>query len=358
MREEDSKKPSGALAPAAPQQLWTTAALGCAGESLGHGQLITRTEDIKTSSEKVIDLNSPARNFLPGSEWFFAKIYASPSNADRLLLEVIKPLVEKIMAAGEADGWFFIRYADPHWHLRLRFHGDPATLAARVLPALWQALEENRQEGKVWRMQLDTYEREIERYGGLEGVRVAERLFQLDSELVLELLASISDRLGSNLRWQMAFTTVDRLLTGLGFDLDARRNLMNQAGKFQEKNQGANQAYRKQLSEKFRKERATLESLLNEAVAHGNTAAVEFPPTAQAALDRYSRQLPEIHSQLQQAQKQGQLTRTLQELAGSYVHMHLNRIFRSAANAQEMVLYDFLARTYDSKLAREKRVVV
>ena len=43
------------------------------------------------------------------------------------------------------------------------------------------------------------------------------------------------------------------------------------------------------------------------------------------------------------------------ELAGSYVHMHLNRLFRSAANAQEMVLYDYLARTYDSRMAREKR---
>ena len=33
---------------------------------------------------------------------------------------------------------------------------------------------------------------------------------------------------------------------------------------------------------------------------------------------------------------------------------HLNRIFRSTPNAQEMVLYDFLTRTYDSLLARQK----
>jgi hypothetical protein len=42
-------------------------------------------------------------------------------------------------------------------------------------------------------------------------------------------------------------------------------------------------------------------------------------------------------------------------LAASYVHMHLNRLFRSAQNAQEMELYDFLARTYDSKMAKEER---
>jgi len=38
--------------------------------------------------------------------------------------------------------------------------------------------------------------------------------------------------------------------------------------------------------------------------------------------------------------------------------MHLNRMFRSAQNAQEMVLYDFLARTYDSKLAKGKHVAL
>jgi hypothetical protein len=41
------------------------------------------------------------------------------------------------------------------------------------------------------------------------------------------------------------------------------------------------------------------------------------------------------------------------ELAGSYVHMHLNRMFRSAANQQERVLYEFLARTYQSRMARQ-----
>src|SRR5947209_17528439 len=143
----------------------------------------------------AIEVGSGQRNFLPGSEWLFAKIYGSPSHLDRFLVEGLKPLVEDVLARGEADSWFFIRYGDPQWHLRLRFHGDSKTLSAAIMPRLWEAVHAEAQQEKVIRMQLDTYEREVERYGGAHGVEIAERLFQIDSELALALLGSIAGRL-------------------------------------------------------------------------------------------------------------------------------------------------------------------
>jgi thiopeptide-type bacteriocin biosynthesis protein len=288
------------------------------------------------------------RNFLPGSEWLFAKIYASPSQVDRLLIEHVKPLVEEVLASGDADSWFFIRYADPHGHLRLRFHGNPKTLSARVLPRLWECLS-RQQQGKVWRVQLDTYEREVERYGGLAGIRIAECLFRLDSELVLALLSAIAGRLGADLRWRLGFLSVDTLLGGLGLDMNTRRALVNKLGEGQEGKFSVNQRYKKQLSEKFRSERRRLEGLLTNSASDD-----EVPPLARSALALFAGRLEIIRTELERAQQAGELTRSIPELAGSYVHMHLNRLFRSAANAQEMVLYDFLARTYGSRMAREK----
>ncbi|MBZ5523800.1 MAG: lantibiotic dehydratase [Acidobacteriia bacterium] len=288
------------------------------------------------------------RSFFPGSEWLFAKIYASPANLDHLLLESVKPLVEKVLAAGEADGWFFIRYGDPQWHLRLRFHGDPQKLSARVLPQLRQSLSEQAGKGNIWRVQLDTYEREIERYGGHGGIVVAERLFQIDSELALALLGSIPD-LGSKMRWQIAFTSANQLLAGLGFDIATRRLIVNNMGKSQEKNFSVTQNYRKQISDRFRGERAVLEKLLDDP------SAGELPEAAWAALQSYAARLAGIREELERRQQSGALTASVQDLAGSFIHMHLNRLFRSAPNAQEMVIYDFLARSYDSRLAREKR---
>ena len=288
------------------------------------------------------------RRFLPGSEWIYARIYCSPAQADRLLLETIRPLVETVMASGDADRWFFIRYGDPQWHLRLRFHGQPERLSGRVLPQLRQALEQHARHGSVSRMEIDTYERETERYGGPACIETAERLFQIDSALAIELLASIPDLLGSPLRWQLAFAGVDQLLTSLGFDTAARKLIVNNMGKSQEKNFQVDQHYRKKVSDRFRAERQYLEKLL------AGPAGGEFPETALAALQSYAESLKEIREELERKQQAGELTCTIQELAGSFVHMHLNRLFRSAPNAQEMVLYDFLARSYDSRLAREK----
>jgi thiopeptide-type bacteriocin biosynthesis protein len=289
------------------------------------------------------------RSFLPGSEWLYAKIYASPSHMDRMLTEAIRPLVEKVLSAGEVDGWFFIRYSDPHLHLRLRFHGDPQALSRDLLPQLWECTNPEIQRGTLWRIQLDTYEREVERYGGLAGIDIAERLFQLDSDLVLELLSLLRLAGGTAIRWQAAFYTVDRLLSGLGFSLNEKQELVNKLGSYYERNFSVDQRYKKQISEKFRKERSTLEKIIG---ASGELDL--FPPQVHLAVGSYMERLKTIRAELEEKRQAGELTQAIPELASSYVHMHLNRMFRSAQNAQEMVLYDFLARTYDSKLAKEK----
>jgi len=45
---------------------------------------------------------------------------------------------------------------------------------------------------------------------------------------------------------------------------------------------------------------------------------------------------------------------TLAALASSYLHMFVNRSLREAQQAQELVLYDFLSRLYESQAARRK----
>jgi len=307
---------------------------------------ISQTE--ATPAQQAI-VNDMKRSFLPGSAWLFVKIYASPSQIDRVLLEHLKPLIEKILAAGEADSWFFLRYGDPEWHLRLRFYGQPAVLTARVLPLLRECVERQDNQGKLWRMQVDTYEREVERYGGAAGMGIAEQLFQYDSELTLQFLAAIADQLGKKIRWHLALLSADALLTGLGFDLNGRRQLVNSLREGREKNFRPGDGYKKQLSEKFRAERQTLEMLLE-----SSGECSEVPEAAQLALARFRGRMKTIREALYEAQQKGSLAKSITELAGSYLHMHLNRMFRSSANAQEMVLYDFLGRTYDSRLARER----
>jgi hypothetical protein len=44
----------------------------------------------------------------------------------------------------------------------------------------------------------------------------------------------------------------------------------------------------------------------------------------------------------------------LSVLAESYVHMHLNRLFRAEQNLHEVVICDFLVQLYTRQLARSR----
>ncbi|WP_424637899.1 lantibiotic dehydratase [Embleya sp. AB8] len=116
---------------------------------------------------------------LPGEDWLFAKLYATPDTHDELLRVRLPALLADI---GEhLDDWFFIRYVDPDPHLRIRLHGEPGPLRERVLPELARHARAMRDAGAIRALVLDTYEPETERYAGPAALAAAERLFTLDS---------------------------------------------------------------------------------------------------------------------------------------------------------------------------------
>jgi thiopeptide-type bacteriocin biosynthesis protein len=286
------------------------------------------------------------RSFTPWSEWLYAKFYCGQATADRVLREVVRPVTDSASASGAAHGWFFIRYGDPDWHVRLRLHGDPQRLHTEVLPVLEAAAAPLFADGQIGRIQLDTYEREIERYGGDEGTRLSERLFHADSVAVLDLLASADDDCG-DLRWQTAVAGIDRLLADLGLEVEARQALMERTAKAFAAEFRADATLRRQIGDKYRGERNRLESLLRR-----DDEIASLPSAAAEILNRRSRQFAPIVAELQDLARGGQLGSSLADLAASYVHMHVNRLLASAHRAQELLLYDFLRRLYESQVAR------
>jgi thiopeptide-type bacteriocin biosynthesis protein len=51
----------------------------------------------------------------------------------------------------------------------------------------------------------------------------------------------------------------------------------------------------------------------------------------------------------------GRLQTSIVDLAPSFLHMHANRLLRSEQRSQELVLYDFLLRLYESDAARSRK---
>jgi len=290
------------------------------------------------------------RRVPPGSDWLYAKLYAGAAGVDDLLRGVVAPLVRAAMQSGAATRWFFIRYADPHWHLRLRIEGAPARLREELEPALAAAAAPLFAQGKLWRLDFDTYHREVERYGGPEGMRLCERLFHADSEAVLAIVESLEGDAGDDARWRLALCGVDRLLGDLGLGLEARRKVVESMRNNLAREFGIETNFEKQLGQRFRRERSALEALLAPAVDEAHPLAPGL-----ALLERRSITQRAVAGDLAAAERAGRLQMPVAGLAASLVHMHTNRILRSAARAQELIVYDFLLRLYDSQLARQKK---
>jgi lantibiotic biosynthesis protein len=296
--------------------------------------------------------SSPVRRrFPPGSEWLYAKLYTGTGTADQLLNHVVGPLVRSSLASGAADAWFFIRYADPDWHLRLRLHGEPGRFHAEVLAGLETAAAPLLEAGQLWRMQLDTYEREVERYGGDRGIELAEQVFTADSEAVLTITGSLSGDAGLDLRWRLAMAGIDLLFEDLGLTLEDKRSVARRARESFGREFGIDGNFRGQVSQRYRAERARLEALLDPG---------QTPPAPLAAgleaLRRRSDQLAPVTAELRQLTQAGCLSVTLADLARSFAHMHVNRLLRSAHRAQELVLYELLDRAYSSRAGRRSVV--
>jgi thiopeptide-type bacteriocin biosynthesis protein len=278
----------------------------------------------------------------------YAKLYTGTAAADQLLRDVVKPLTEEVIESGAVESWFFVRYGDPDWHLRLRFKGSPERLHAEVLPALRSAAASLLEDGRVWRLQLDTYEREIERYGGLEGIDLAERLFHVDSEAVLEIIELLEPGdVGLDERWRLTLLGMDHVLENFGLDLATKHAVVEAARSRFAKEFRVDEWIGPRLGERFRLERSDLEVLLDltEDADHPLAQGIEI-------LQGRSRRWAPVIAELQACAQDGRLAMPLNDLAATHMHMHANRLLRAAQRAQELVIYDFLERLYASRLAR------
>jgi lantibiotic biosynthesis protein len=285
----------------------------------------------------------------PGSDWLYVKVYCGASLRDDVLTTSMPDLVERASHCGAAR-WFFVQYADPHEHVRIRFNGPSGRLMRDVMPLITETLNPLLAAGKVWKIQFDTYEREVERYGGLEGLSAAEDIFFADSEAVLTILRELNGDEGLDLRWRIALLGTDLLLSDCGFDAAGKRLVMKGLCESYYAEFDVRSPARKELGDRFRIERRRIQSLFQPANDQEPAMAI-----AREAFARRSVRVTIAVEKLNTLARNGHLAGDLSTLACSYVHMHVNRMIRSATRKHELMLYDFLSRVYDGEAARDAK---
>lgn len=270
----------------------------------------------------------------PGNDWLFMKLYLGRELQDDLLAGPVRTFAHNALRKGLAQDWFFLRYTDPDPHLRLRFRGDPRVLIEKLMPLLCEWGTSLMTQGPCLKFSFDTYDREIERYGGYTGMELAETLFGADSRAVVDLLALLAQEHSSVLdRKLLVVLSIDHLLASLGADRSLRLEWYRQKV-----------AARHTSGLVYRQQKSLLRLLLT----HPEDFLKSIPAGYKIlhVLEQRHAELIPLAKQLSTLQEQGSLCRPITSLFIGYVHMHFNRFHGINSFVEEEVL-GLLLRTHE-----------
>ena len=333
----------------------TRSAMTRGSERFMHDILVPLRNEVFRESRQPPPLHGDSfstRIGLPGGNWLYLRITAGVLAAETILLDIIGPMARELEVSGYVDRWYFVRYGDPH-HLRVRFHGEPETLQKFVLPRLLVACNNYASAGVIAKLEIDTYQPEVRRYGGLRALDHAESIFFADSVAVAAALSLARMKgLGRDPdhRMVLACQSVHFLLQALIKDESERTATIHTMAESFLREQAPSEESavrrRRELAGAFRAQRRALD----DAILTPNTSAV-WAAFAEIFVERSSRIAPEVAA-LGALADSGALTCEYQGIVHSLLHMNLNRLFMDEHRRHEQVAYDFTRQLYRSSIAR------
>ncbi|MFP3599283.1 thiopeptide-type bacteriocin biosynthesis protein [Chryseobacterium sp. SIMBA_029] len=272
-------------------------------------------------------METPIRKYIPGSQWLYAKIYTGVKTADIILEEAIQPLLQHLKKEDLIKKWFFIRYNDPKSHLRIRFELSDTGSFDAVLSQITSSLEKYIHSGEISDFRLDTYDREIERYGGA-CIEDAEFLFWKSSHLILHEYLHFDDEE----KIIVALFYIDEVLKSLELSMAEKLEWIRISNLAFKKEFHADKNLNSQLDKKYRAFKpGYLKFLESEEYEDFRTDILNGITESSEALQRVKRNCSE---------------KELQYFFQSIFHMNINRIFISNQRLFEMIIYDYLYRYY------------
>lgn len=284
---------------------------------------------------KPKDLPDPkfTRHFLPGSEWLYLGVYCTEISADKVLQQIVLPVVAS--AGANVSGWFFIRYHDPRPHLRIRIRVSPEQ-TGNLLSAFNRQLRGDC-GNLISDYKLEAYCRELERYS-TDLIGSVEDLFCAGSLIYMDLLNENRKRPGNAL-WPFVFvyTVINRFLAGrstaVTYLLWVKDNFLEEFK--------ADKQLRRELDEQYRQISGDIGILLHDNAGTQLTAT-------------YSVQQYLLKIDMLSAANDNRTIADQERLLCDLVHMEVNRLFLSDQRQHEAVIYYCLYKYESSRIAREK----
>nr|WP_199001152.1 thiopeptide-type bacteriocin biosynthesis protein [Flavobacterium sp. ASV13] len=273
------------------------------------------------------------RDFCLGSQWLYYKIYTGVKTADHILVKKLSTIIFSLEKEKKIQKWFFIRYRDPEEHIRLRFLVDDIDNLMVIINAFHPVFKKLMDENLIWKVQTDTYQREVERYGK-ETMYYSEFLFWKDSSMILKYLSLKASFLENEIPLFFSFITIDSFLNSFKLSNLEKLTLMTELQIAFKKEFEIDKVQKKKMDIKYR----LLYPQLNSFLEASNQDT--FPEIFHI-INEKSNQIKETALKIKD-----KIQIPLNDFLSSHIHMMINRQYTSKQRMYELVIYDHLYRYY------------
>jgi thiopeptide-type bacteriocin biosynthesis protein len=273
------------------------------------------------------------RDFCLGSEWLYYKIYTGVKTADTVLVEKLYPIISLLKERKLISKWFFIRYKDSDEHLRIRFLIDSPNKLSETIMLLYPVLNKMLEQNIIWKIQTDTYKREIERYGQ-STMLDSEFLFWQDSEMILQYLSIKPSFRNVDAQLLFSFCAINNFLDSFLLTNTDKLKLMNDLQLSFKDEFNANKILKKEMDKQYRE-------LSHEICQFLSGNAINDYPEVFKLIQEKQNQTKEAVLQIKE-----NLQIPLSIFLMSHIHMIVNRQYTSKQRMYELIIYDHLHRYY------------
>lgn len=300
-------------------------------EKVSNGVELTefQNEVLKTKSQyknhqRTLKTWDDNRTFILGDEWMYFKVYGVEKRIDEFIGYELSEFCKSVKLKNISSEFFFIRYADPAPHVRLRFKVKKEKQGEMIQTInLW--FKELIENGLLSKVQMDTYLRETERYGGVELIELAEKIFHYDSVFVTEILKM--KRMGEikeNFDYFVCASVID-IFEGLGISYKAQNELFSKL------------IDKKLHREEFKTERKMYMNLCNSNFEWENLRKEPLGEEWYIWFKKRREYLGIFSEKMMILDLEGKLTNSRVSIILSLVHMHFNRIYGSVSKERKLM---------------------
>ncbi len=277
----------------------------------------------------------------PGQHnWLFFKLYGCSKRQDELI-SLIYPELEKYVEQGQIQQYFFIRYSDPEYHMRIRVKAKENRLSSCFL-RMNKYFEQLCLNGVINKVVIDTYYRELERYGGELLIEDAEQYFFRESRLIMSIISQKRYGLLDMDIEYIAISFVASILSAFGLTLQQQEEFLDTIVNL------------KLFRKEFQKDRKILMDIIDNGESLEYICSNTRDPKMHDTIVQTIESINQYAQHVLELNRLGLITNSVENILSSIMHMFCNRMVGD--NHREQKVYTLTRHAIHALLERKKHL--